>query len=180
LLIAPQLRAQPFTLAEASEIPVGLEVYAMGYPRPRLMGRSIKITQGIINGDRSENGDGDQFQFSAEIQQGNSGGPVLAPDGSVIGVAQRKLDALKIAERWRDLPQNVNYAIKSSVLVGFLREAGVPIHTKPLDFDINPRPYQIFRQAEGSIFFVIAGQPAQASTAGESASGSVAWPFPLD
>jgi hypothetical protein len=40
--------------------------------------------------------------------------------GNVIGVVTSKLDALKLAQRIGDIPQNVNFAIKAEVLERFL------------------------------------------------------------
>ena len=139
-----------------SEVPIGLEVVAVGYPQIRVQGISRKITQGIINGDRTETGDAGYFQFSAEIQKGNSGGPLLAPDGSVIGVAIRKLNALSIAEKTKDLPQNVNYGIKSSTLLNFLKESGLTVPINTLNLRAQMRAHEIYRQTSGSVLVVIA------------------------
>ncbi len=45
--------------------------------------------------------------------------------GNVIGVVVGKLDALRIARLNDDLPQNINFAIKSSALTNFLDARGV-------------------------------------------------------
>jgi len=49
-------------------------------------------------------GDPTEMQISVPIQRGASGGPVLDQAGNVIGVVVSKLDALKLAERYGDLP----------------------------------------------------------------------------
>jgi V8-like Glu-specific endopeptidase len=59
------------------------------------------------------------------VQPGNSGGPVLDENGSVAGVVVSKLNAVAIAKWTGDIPQNVNFAIKSSVLRGFLEANGI-------------------------------------------------------
>lgn len=141
------------------EVPIGLEAFVIGFPQPRLQGITRKITQGIVNGDRSETGDGGFFQFSAEIQKGNSGGPVLAPDGSVIGVVRSKLNALNVAERTKDMPQNVNYAIKSSTLLQFLRDSPVKPAVYPFDPRVSGRAYEIYRRTSGSVLLVVARNP---------------------
>ena len=64
------------------------------------------------------------FQFSAEVQKGNSGGPLIGPGGTIVGVVQSKLDALKLSKTTDDLTQNVNFATKSAVLLKFIE--GVP------------------------------------------------------
>jgi S1-C subfamily serine protease len=162
LLRAPVARP-PLTLGRWQEVPVGLEVFVLGYPQPRLQGAGKKITQGIINGERTDAETGRHFQLSAEIQRGNSGGPVLAPDGSVIGVVQSKLNALSVAERTRDLPQNVNYALKSSVLLGFLEGAGVPVTLAGPDLSRSVRAFEVYRRHEASILMVVARKPAARS-----------------
>ena len=60
------------------------------------------------------------------MQPGNSGGPLLDRQGNVLGVVVSKLNAAGIAARTGDIPQNVNFAVKGSEAVEFLRRAGVP------------------------------------------------------
>ena len=60
------------------------------------------------------------FQISAAVQPGNSGGPLLDGEGQVVGLVVAKLDEIATARATGSLPQNVNYAMKSSFLLGFL------------------------------------------------------------
>lgn len=143
-------------IAEWSDVPIGLEVYSIGYPIPKVLGLSKKMTQGLVNGNKTDAGDEGFFQFSAETQKGNSGGPVFSPDGLVIGVVQRKLDALKLAERSKDLPENVNYALKSASLIKFLEDAGIKVMIKRLNLLANVRPYEIFRDKNESVLAIFA------------------------
>jgi len=66
-----------------------------------------------------------QFQISAPVQQGNSGGPLLDRQGHVIGVVVSKLNAARVAQRTGDIPQNVNFAVKGTEALDFLRRSGV-------------------------------------------------------
>jgi S1-C subfamily serine protease len=64
------------------------------------------------------------MQISVPIQRGHSGGPVFDQAGNVIGVVVSKLDALKVAQRMGDLPQNINFAIRGDVVRSFLEAQG--------------------------------------------------------
>ena len=64
------------------------------------------------------------LQISAPVQSGNSGGPLLDTSGNrakdQLGVVSSKLDAVRMASNSGDLPQNVNFAVKSAILASFL------------------------------------------------------------
>ena len=137
--------------ARWSDVPSGLEVFVLGFPQPLLQGRSKKITQGLINGNRSESFDSGYFQFSAEIQQGNSSGPIFSPDGLV----QKKLNALSVVEKTNDLPVNVSYGLKSSEIVNFLLGTPAQANVGSLSLRAYMRPYQVFAQHQGAIFAVV-------------------------
>lgn len=159
-LLQAKLDRPPLPIAPWNEVPVGLEAMVIGYPQPNVQGLSKKITQGIVNGERTDTGEQAQFQLSAEVQRGNSGGPVLSPDGVVIGVVRAKLNALSLAQKTGDIAQNVNYGMKSSRLIEFLQSAGVPLLLQKPNLSVQPRPFETFRKAEASIIAVIARNPA--------------------
>ncbi|MBE9553590.1 MAG: serine protease [Proteobacteria bacterium] len=70
-----------------------------------------------------------EYQISAPIQPGNSGGPVVGTDGTVVGVSVAMLDSHVVHEQTGTLPQNVNFAVKGSVLRMFLHAHGVKFNT---------------------------------------------------
>jgi len=163
LLKIPPMARTPLELAEWADVPIGLEAYSIGFPIPRVLGLSRKMTQGLVNGDKTESGDKGFFQFSAETQKGNSGGPVFSPDGLVIGVVLRKLDALKVAERSKDLPENVNYAIKSASVIKFLEGTGAQLNVKKINLNTNMRPYELYRQKNEAVLAIISKGDADKS-----------------
>ena len=76
-------------------------------------------------------GDDDRrFQFTAPVQPGNSGGPVLDTSGNVIGVVVSKLNAMNIQQEVGDIPQNVNFGIALKNVVTFLDANDVPYERK--------------------------------------------------
>ena len=69
-----------------------------------------------------EGDDERRFQFTAPVQPGNSGGPVLDMSGNVIGVVVAKLNAMTVQDQYGDIPQNVNFGIALPSLLEFLDE----------------------------------------------------------
>ena len=98
---------------------VGEPVYAFGFPLAGLLSSSGNFTSGNITALTGIRNDITRFQFSAPIQPGNSGGPVLDQLGNVVGVAVGKLDTLAVADLVKDVAQNVNFAIKGKILADF-------------------------------------------------------------
>jgi S1-C subfamily serine protease len=76
--------------------------------------------------------DAHQLQMSAPVQPGSSGGPLLDASGNVVGVVVTKLNAKVVADAMGDIPQNVNFALKSGVARTFLSQNGVQVATAPL------------------------------------------------
>ena len=172
-LIEARITREPLTVADWGQVPIGLEAVVIGYPQPGLAGLRKKVTQGIVNGERRTASGPASFQLSAEVHKGNSGGPVFAPDGSVIGVVLQKQNALAIAEKTRDLPQNVNYALQSDELKAFLDEAGLRVTVRAPDLAVVPRTFQLYRKVESSVVAVIGRERSQAA---RRADGDVADP----
>ena len=88
----------------------------------------------------------------------------LIADGSVVGMVERKLDALGAAKKVNDLTVNVNYALKSSHLIEFLNDTPGEIRPSTLSAQTVLRPLQVFAQSEGSVFAVL-GKSSKDKTA---------------
>jgi S1-C subfamily serine protease len=92
---------------------VGTKVYAYGYPMAlSLMGKEIKITDGIISSKSGFDGDITTYQITAPIQGGNSGGPLFDDKGSFLGINSSGLR--------KDIADNVGYTIKSSYVLNLI------------------------------------------------------------
>jgi TPR repeat protein len=95
-------------------VKMGQEVFTVGYPNPILQGTNAKLTKGSINSLTGIQDDLRLYQISVPVQPGNSGGPLLDMSGNVIGIIVAMLDAKTAFEISGSLPQNVNYAVKST------------------------------------------------------------------
>jgi S1-C subfamily serine protease len=98
---------------------------AYGFPLAGLLSSDPKLTRGEVNGLAGLRDDPTQVQISAEVQPGNSGGPLLDMQGNVVGVVVAKLNAQQVARRTGDIAQNVNFAVKGELASAFLRRAGL-------------------------------------------------------
>lgn len=96
---------------------VGEDVFVLGYPLTQYMGDEIKLTNGIISSRTGYQGDVANYQISAPIQPGNSGGPMFDSKGNVIGIVVAGVPGA----------ENVGYAIKISYLKILIESAGLNI-----------------------------------------------------
>jgi S1-C subfamily serine protease len=108
---------------------LGADVVLLGYPLAHLLEGSLNVTTGVVSGLFGLGRDERLFQLTAPLQQGNSGGPVLDEAGHVLGVAVAKLDEMLELERSGSLPQNINFAIRSHVVLDFLARADLAVAT---------------------------------------------------
>ncbi len=94
---------------------LGREVFTLGYPEPDALGQRVKMTAGQVSSTAGYQDDARFLQISVPIQQGNSGGPLIGWDGSVLGVIESKLTQFG-EEPSKLSPEMVNYALKASYL----------------------------------------------------------------
>ena len=155
-LLKIDVPTEPLRISDLSTVPVGIEVFSLGFPQPSIQGRSLKITSGILNSMEGWRGDKGSFQFSAPTQRGNSGGPVLTADGSVLGLIQGKLglNVAPISRRPADIPQNVNFASNSQRISEFLASHAVPYQSQSIQPDLVPRAHEVYARAKSSVYAI--------------------------
>jgi S1-C subfamily serine protease/TPR repeat protein len=98
----------------------GEKIFVYGHPLRSILGGEPIITKGIVNSLSGIRGDVRHYQISAPVQPGNSGGPLLDSMGNIVGVVVAKLNAMRVAEKTGDIPQNINFAIKGTIALEFL------------------------------------------------------------
>jgi hypothetical protein len=118
-LLSTPLRPQAIAAPRAS-VRLGESVAAFGYPHADILATSGNFTQGNVTALAGIGDDSRFLQTSAPVQAGNSGGPLLDQSGNLVGVVTQKLNAVKMANESGDFPQNVNFALKSSIVANFL------------------------------------------------------------
>jgi S1-C subfamily serine protease len=106
----------PYAIGKSKILDQASDIFALGYPMKSTMGNEIKVTTGIVNSTSGFKGSISEFQISASVQPGNSGGPLLDKDGNIVGVVSAKIKSKEV--------DNVGYAIKSDYLTFFLEQIG--------------------------------------------------------
>jgi hypothetical protein len=120
------------SLREGTRVQLGESVIAFGYPLQGVISTSLNMTIGNISALAGIDDDTRSLQFTAPIQPGNSGGPLVDASGNVVGIVTSKLSPLWAAKNIGDLPQNVNFALKASVIRDFFESHGVDYQAKSL------------------------------------------------
>jgi S1-C subfamily serine protease len=122
LLRAKELSSRSGIPISTDKTNTGAKVFTIGYPHPELLGSSPKLSVGIVNSQIGFLDDPRTYQISVPLQSGNSGGPLIDEYGYAVGIVTSKLNAIKMFMWTGDLPENVNYAVKTSYLCLLLND----------------------------------------------------------
>ena len=130
---------EPFATFRAGRGPgLGESVLAAGFPLRGILASTLNVTAGNISALAGIGDDATEYQITAPVQPGNSGGPLFDQSGNVVGIVVAKLDALQVAKWTGDVPQNVNFAIKSSIVQSFLHANGIQYSVAPSQAKLGP------------------------------------------
>ena len=110
----------PLCIAPSKEARAGTTVFTVGFPNIRIQGFYPKLTKGEISSQTGFQDDPTEWQISVPIQPGNSGGPLCDENGNLIGIVESTLNPLTMAKIAGEIPQDVNYAVKSSYILPLL------------------------------------------------------------
>ena len=149
LLQAPSTTTfKDFARIRDRSIRSGDSVVAIGFPFHGLLTSDFTVTTGIVSSLSGLRNDSRFLQISAAVQPGNSGGPLFDTTGQIVGVVTGKLDGLRIAAATGNIPENINFAIKTGALRDFLDNSVVSYQTaepkselKTTDIAGNARAY---------------------------------------
>ena len=121
----------------ADSIRLGEPVVVYGFPLHGTLSSAGNLTSGNVTALAGLDDDHGKIQISAPVQPGSSGGPVLDMRGRVMGLIVSRLDAIRAAAITGDIPQNVNFAVKSSVILSFVEAHGIAVERPDANEDLT-------------------------------------------
>lgn len=124
---------------------LGESVTAMGFPLTGL-GSQLQVTQGNIAGLQGLHNDIRFLQFTAPIQPGSSGSPLLLPTGEVVGMVTHTISNA----------QNMNYATKYQLLSALVASGGLNL-ADLIHQNISTTPLstpQLTKQSKNALWLV--------------------------
>jgi S1-C subfamily serine protease len=134
---------------------LGGTVATVGFPNIGLQGFAPKLAKGEIASLSGAQDDARYFQISVPVQPGNSGGALVDEHGNVVGVVSAKLSVAAAVATSGALPENVNYAVKSSFLLGFL-ESVPEVSAKLKEPSMKKRTFEdVVKSAEQAAVLVL-------------------------
>src|SRR6266699_252507 len=113
-------------LAASRSVKLGDSIFTIGFPNTNLQGTEPKLTKGEISSMSGIQDDPRDFQISAPIQPGNSGGPLVDLSGNVVGMVTSRLAEVATLQASGSPAGGITYALKSSFIVAFLETLAEP------------------------------------------------------
>ena len=118
---SPISRQNIISLGDSASVKTGDRVFTYGFPLVELLGyQEPRASFGFINSLSGISNNPHMFQMSIPIQPGNSGGPVFNANNELIGIATSSIDSEQTRKVFGAIPQNVNFATKSSHIKSLL------------------------------------------------------------
>ena len=151
----PQKLPAALPLAEA-RTRLGSSVFTIGFPRIDVMGKTPKLSNGVISGLQGLRDDPCSYQTTVPIQPGNSGGPIFNLNGEVVGIVASMVGIRDDASGAISQLPNISCAIKIECLKELFPH--LPAHGT----DINSLPSDpgdlesIAQRVQNSVLIVVA------------------------
>ena len=144
-------------IASSETVQVLDTITVLGYPLPTELGTALSASDGKVNAIRDGRNGGTQlFQIDANVNPGNSGGPLLNDRGEVVGIIVAKINSLEYAKENGTLPERINFAIPINSAQQLLRKV-IPNFT-PSNRQQVLTDQQVFASAKNSTVLIVADQ----------------------
>ncbi len=120
-VLEPETPLVPLAFAQFDdrEAPLGAEVTVSGFSYADVMFQPV-LTFGRVEDVQGLSGEEGVLRLSADVREGDRGGPVFGPNGAVIGLLTGHAQ-----DGNRQLPEGVNFAVDSRAILEFLNGADV-------------------------------------------------------
>jgi len=124
-IIKVQYKTPAFVNIIPNKPELGDRIFVGGYPLVTRLGSELKITDGLISGTDQKTPS--FVQISASISSGNSGGPVVNENNSLIGIATEGITPGQSNNVLRG--HGINFATHSGIITTFLKNNNVSFDT---------------------------------------------------
>ena len=130
----------------------GEQIYVMGYPMSSILGRyNPSISQGIVSKTSGFGEMAGEFQITAKMNKGNSGGPIFNEKGQIIGISVGKLNKSEVLKTDGFIPEDVNVGISGQVVTNFLN---MPIKANLNESELY-NASEIYEYMRPSVVFIV-------------------------
>lgn len=119
-LLKTDIQSAPATFRGTEPVRLGEEVVVYGFPLLGDLSSQGNLTNGIVSALSGLNDDLSRMQMTAQIQPGNSGGPVMNRNGDIVGVVVETANTEFFEQQRGTSVQNLNFAIRDSLALSFL------------------------------------------------------------
>lgn len=123
-------------IRDGTDITLGEPLVNVGYPLQGVLAQTPNLTRGNISAAAGLTGSKGHFQFSAPIQPGNSGGPLVSDSGQLLGMTVSTLNSSYLIKKGV-VPQNVNFALDRQYISKFLKKHQVSFTAAAVDHEGN-------------------------------------------
>ena len=118
------LQASPVSayakISETGSVKLGESIFTTSYPLSDILTSQANLTLGNVSSMGGVKGAFSNFQYSAPIQPGSSGGPIITHAGEVSGVVTSTLNQNYILATTGTTAQNINFGVANRYVRKFL------------------------------------------------------------
>ncbi len=130
----------------------GSDITVIGYPISGIFGTfHPTITKGIVSNPLGFGETKGQFQITAKVNLGNSGGPVFNKYGQIVGIATGIIDKEKLFKEEGLIPDSIAFAVSSDRALNF-------VNLKLKNNDFNKYVYsteELYKYMRSAVVFII-------------------------
>jgi len=101
------------SVREARAVELGDPIFTVGFPAAGAAAAASRLSDGAVSAVSGPDAETAFLQMTVPVQPGNSGGPVVTGDGSVVGVVSSITAIIPLLRAPSILPQNVSWAVKA-------------------------------------------------------------------